>query len=43
DDMKKRIKAACNNIPFDVLRTVKHFERRIQHCQQVNDTTFEYL
>lgn len=43
DDMKERIRAACN-IPRNVLlRTVRHFERRIQYCQQVNGATFEHL
>lgn len=43
DDMKERIRNACN-IPRNVLlRTVTHFERRIQYCQRVNGATFEHL
>lgn len=43
-DMIERIRIACNSITRDtLLRTVTHFQRRIQLCQQVNGETFEHL
>ncbi|EFN69399.1 hypothetical protein EAG_00081, partial [Camponotus floridanus] len=44
DDMMERVRIACATIPRAVLlRTVRHFERRVNLCLQVNGANFEQL
>ncbi|OXU18325.1 hypothetical protein TSAR_009497 [Trichomalopsis sarcophagae] len=43
NDMRMRIQNACANIPRNVLiRTVEHFQQRLQLCLQVGEATFEH-
>ncbi|OXU32246.1 hypothetical protein TSAR_008067 [Trichomalopsis sarcophagae] len=43
-DMRMRIQNAYANIPRNVLiRTVEHFQQRLQLCLQVGGATFEHL
>ncbi|OXU20115.1 hypothetical protein TSAR_016502 [Trichomalopsis sarcophagae] len=44
NDMRISIENACANIPRNVLiRTVEHFQQRLQLCLQVGEATFEHL
>lgn len=44
DDMMDRIRQACAAIPREtLLRTVQHFERRINRCQRADGRNFEHL